>query len=359
MEKPRVPVQHSAEMAALHQKANVEIRKLQAMFPQYSRATIYRHARKPFGAEPPATVYKRRGRPRKLNPADEEQLVNALIELREAEGSFSSPRVATKAALTTVSNRTVRRDLNRLGYGYRTTRRKGMLTEDDFKKRVAFCQKIRQRSLNSEFWTKHIAFYLDGCGFQFKTNPFDQARALKSREWRKSSEGLIVTAKGKKEGATNSNFMVGISYDRGVVLCERYSGSITAEKMEAIVHKSFKSALRKSISPRGKRILMDGCPRQNSLRARKAYDSVDALIMKIPARSPDLNPIENFFNLVKNALRQQAIDDKITHETFEQYSERVTRTLLNYPVTVINKIIDSMPRRVELIIQSEGRRIKY
>ena len=56
----------------------------------------------------------------------------------------------------------------------------------------------------------------------FKTNPLDQARAPKAREWRKKNEGLEIgcTAKGKKEGSVNSNFMVGISYNGGVVLCE-------------------------------------------------------------------------------------------------------------------------------------------
>jgi len=134
---------------------------------------------------------------------------------------------------------------------------------------------------------------------------------------------LTVTAKGKKEGTKTSNFMVGISYDRGVVLCHKYSGTITGEKLENIVKESFGEALKNSISPRGKRILLDGCPQQNSRRALKAYESVGALIMKIPPRSPDLNPIENFFNLAKRALRQQAIESKITCETFEAYGNRV------------------------------------
>ena len=64
-----------------------------------------------------------------------------------------------------------------------------------------------------------ISFYLSGKGIEFKTNPLDQARAPTSREWKLKNEGLKqgCTAKGRKEGAVNCNFMVGISHSHGVV----------------------------------------------------------------------------------------------------------------------------------------------
>ena len=50
-----------------------------------------------------------------------------------------------------------------------------------------------------------ISFYLDGKGFQYKSNSYDQARAPGAREWRKRGEVLKFncTAKGKKEGSIN------------------------------------------------------------------------------------------------------------------------------------------------------------
>lgn len=69
--------------------------------------------------------------------------------------------------------------------------------------------------------------YIDGVGFEFKTKPLDQARAPSAREWRLKSEGLKVTMKGKKEGSRNANFMVGISYEKGVIAVQQYFGTIT------------------------------------------------------------------------------------------------------------------------------------
>ena len=62
---------------------------------------------------------------------------------------------------------------------------------------------------------------------------------------------------------------------------------------------------------------MDGCPRQNSRMAMHAIDRVDGKVFRIPARSLDLNPIENFFNSVTIKLNNDAIDKKITRESFE------------------------------------------
>ena len=47
----KVTIRHSAEIAALHQKAHVPVSEIVEMYPQYSRRSIYRHASKPFNEE--------------------------------------------------------------------------------------------------------------------------------------------------------------------------------------------------------------------------------------------------------------------------------------------------------------------
>ena len=145
-----------------------------------------------------------------------------------------------------------------------------------------------------------MSLYIEGKGFQYKQNPRDQARGPKAREWRTKSEGLSYgcTTKGKKEGSINSNFIVGIWFSKGVVLCEQYFGSVTGTKFADILDSSFHSAFENSINPVLKRFLMDGCPRQNSRTALRTVARVGGLVFKIPPISPDLNPMENFFNLV-------------------------------------------------------------
>ena len=80
--------------------------------------------------------------------------------------------------------------------------------------------------------------------------------------------------------------------------------------------------------------------------------------LKIPARSPDLNPIENLFHRVKNKLRLDALNDNITCETFDEFPVRVKRTMYNFSVGEIDKCIESMNHRLDLVIRSKGERIK-
>ena len=83
------------------------------------------------------------------------------------------------------------------------------------------------------------------------------------------------------------------------------------------------------------------------------------VLFAIPARSPDLNPIENFFHLVARRLQLQAVTKNIIRESFDEFSTRVINCIFNFSVQEINKIIDSMDKRIRLVISSKGQRIKY
>jgi len=61
--------------------------------------------------------------------------------------------------------------------------------------------------------------------------------------------------------------------------------------------------------------LQDGDPSQNSARAVKEITELGYTIMSIPPRSPDLNPIENIFNIFST----DAIKKNITSETKESF----------------------------------------
>ena len=354
----KVSVEHSAQMAAL-KEVGKPMRDIQKLFPMYSKATIYRHANKKLGQ--PSRIDRRKfnkGRPVKLTERDRRSILRAIPQLRESDGSFSSKRVATHTNLLNVSNRTIRRCMNKAGYGYYQSRKKGLMSAADRIKRVTFCRKVKNLKCN-DFWKHHVSMFIDGVGFQFKTKPLDQARAPTSREWRLKSEGLTVTMKGKKEGCVNANFMVGMSYGCGVILCEQYRGCITGEKMKKIINVGIVPALEQSVAPRTRRILQDGCPRQNCKAAIKEFDRHHIKVFKIPPRSPDLNPIENLFHTMKKRLRIQALEEQIEYETFEQFSLRVKQQLLNVKAEDVDKIIDSMNKRVDDVLRTGGYRTKY
>lgn len=105
---------------------------------------------------------------------------------------------------------------------YLQARRKGLMSEEDLRKRLNFANRVRRLGLGAAFWTEGVSLYLDACGFAHKTNPCDQARTPKARLWRKRNEGLTrgCTTKGAKEGVHQLRFIVAMSYQRGIVLCK-------------------------------------------------------------------------------------------------------------------------------------------
>lgn len=181
--------------------------------------------------------------------------------------------------------------------------------------------------------------------------------------WRKRGEGLHFqcTSKGKKAGTGGkmANFFVAIAHKRGVVMCEQYEDRLTGAYFAAFVKQHFPTAFEICGNKEEKLFLQDGDPRQNSAPARQALEEIGATMFSIPPRSPDINPIENFFHLIGKKLAGDAVKNNITKETFKQFSRRVKRTMDEYPAKEIDKIIESMDKRMSLIVKAKGQRLKY
>ena len=362
--KESVPKERSIYMRYLFQEKGVRGRKLLEAFPVYSKATIYQHAKLPINKT--ASLDQRgqnKGRLRKLTDRDERNLVRELRKCRASVGSFSARRLRTAAGISPdVSLWTIRRALKRHGYSYLHSRKKGLLTQKDLARRHRFARKIR-KLLPHNFWESGISFYLDGTSFVHKTNPFDQARATKSMAWRKRGEGLSLncTSKGKKAGVEGktAHFLVSIAYGKGVIACNQYFERLTGERFSEYVRLNFPRIFARSANAKAKRFLQDGDPAQNSAVAKRAFHEVGAFMFSILPHSPDLNPIENLFHLISKKLENDALDLQIQSENFEQFSNRVRDTMMDYPKTTIDNIIKSMGKRITMIIKKRGERLKY
>ena len=81
--------------------------------------------------------------------------------------------------------------------------------------------------------------------------------------------------------------------------------------------------------------------------------------MPLPPRSGDIHFIENIFHIVKMALEKDALDRNITHKTFQEFSECVATTFHNLDTTLIDRTIESMNNRIELLLKNKGQRKRY
>ena len=148
-----VTVRHSVEMASLHQQDGIKVSSIVKQFKQYSPATVYRHCKKSFAQNSPIDKRKfNRGQPSKLTPQDKRSILRAVPKLRQSDGSFTSPRIATEPGVADkVYGRTVRRVQNTAGYHYCRSRKKGLLRATDLNARLDFCKKHSQEKTRSKF----------------------------------------------------------------------------------------------------------------------------------------------------------------------------------------------------------------
>jgi len=108
----------------------------------------------------------------------------------------------------------------------------------------------------------------------------------------------------------------------------------------------------------GNDFIMDNDPSQRSKVAERALEDIEAELHEIPARSPDINVIESIFHLLRMDLEDEAICENITLETFEQFRDRVFRSLERLPVDLIDHTIESMNNRIDAIIYSKRYQTK-
>ena len=321
------------------------------------------HAKKDPSDETEDLRKKNKGRPRKMTCTDVRRLRRKVKTLRQSDDpNFTAVKLQKVCDLSFVSTKTIHRQLKSIGYQYLNTRQKGILTDDDRRKRTDFCKKCQQL-VGDDLWIKAISFYYDGVNFYHKSNPFSDAVAPRAKVWRMPSEGLKVTRKGKKEGNNGKKIrlFVAIAYGKGVIMCEQFPPGLTFNGVNyrQFVLDHFPLALKKSANPKQKLILQDGDPVQKSKQARLAYDEVRCSIFDIPARSPDLNPIENLFHNVRRELFKQAKEQRIEKETYDEYAARVMETINNMPKDVIDRTIESLPDRIEAVVNTKGDRSKY
>ena len=121
----------------------------------------------------------------------------------------------------------------------------------------------------------------------------------------------------------------------------------------------FPDTFKRSANPKKKLFLQDGDPSQNSKKACIAFDAIGCSVFEIPARSPDLNPIENIFNIVREQLKEEGETKQIRKESFADFSMRIKQRIEQFPMDIINKTIGTMMKRMELVKKGKGHRTKY
>ena len=328
-----------------------------------SKTSVQRIIKRGIHARANTKKTKPAGRRQCLSERDQRKLKRAMMQLREKNPNFTVMEVVQQSGISgnIVSYRTFVRYIKRLGYGFFQSRKKGVLTKKDFKIRRKFARSMSSKPVG--YWERDVSFYLDGVSFVYKSNPMSDVVKPKNRVWRKRGEGLLITTKGSKElaGGNRLHLLVAIAHGKGVICAEPY------EKMDGpyfarFIRRHFPTLFEitdKEDGNKSKLFVMDNDPSQTSAVAKKALKAIGVEMQVIPARSPDLNPIENLFHVVRKSIEAEILEKNIIHQSWDEFVERVKFHMWSVSQEYVDKTIASMPNRIKAIVKNKGLRTKY
>lgn len=259
---------------------------------------------------------------------------NRLITAREIQEDLG---------LENVSVRTIQRMISKYTH-FKSfwTVRKPLISESNRKKRVRWCKEHLHWTI--EDWKKVL--WSDECVIPLRR--FGRFRYWK--KWNEIFDGRLYTPT--------------VTRDKSVLIWGSfcYNGTGNLEPIEGqITSKSFVRMLRchlKAIAAR----LFDGDDwifQHDNARPHSAEHteqflrSEDVKILPWPAQSPDLNPIENLWAILKKGVRRRRVRN--IHGLLIAIADEWN----NLKDSTLSALVESMPRRCELVIAKKGHPTKY
>lgn len=290
--------------------------------------------------EPPP----RSGRPPLLTDREERTLIKTIREDRQ-ESLQQITEKFNDLGLTPISTSTARRVLHKHDYFGRVGTRKPFVSEDNRKRRLKWS---RERVLWDEEWntviwsdeSKFLLFESDG----------------RRWVWRQPHEKydvdcLVPTVKSNTEGVMVWGCFVKNKLGPLVILEGRITGEVYQELLE--------NHLMPFLDDLGDDTIFvfqdDNAPvhRANSVLTWKEENLISSLPW--PAQSPDLNPIEHLWDHLGRKVQKHKPQPKNRRELIAVLEEEWVKIEEN----VLEKLVNSMPKRVKDVISSKGYPTKY
>ena len=140
----------------------------------------------------------------------------------------------------------------------------------------------------------------------------------------------------------------------GVGLLKRINGNMNAEKYQKDILHDIDIVGKCLVFPKAAFVFQHDLAPPHKAKSTQAYlKNKNIEILPWPGNSPDLNPIENIWGILKRKVRP------IQHKSAEELWNEVQSEWYKLSRNLCQKIVNSMPTRLELVKTSKGHPIKY
>jgi transposase len=308
---------------------------------------------------PPSTVYtvlqnfrlrgtvvspKSPGRPRKLTNRNMRHLERVLHDDRRIPLMEITNQMADIAK---VSCRTVRNALNDLGYRNRVAAKKPFLIKKHKVDRLAFAK--QHRNWTEEDW-KNIIWTDESC-FEVGKN------SRQIRVWRKPYERYESKCLAPifKSGRTSVLIWGAFSgFDKCPLVIMPPHRRSASDFVDIVYEGTLSGFYFLHDHPEDLTLMEDGAPVHRSMLPNLWRQAHGIKKLKWPANSPDLNPIENLWKILKDGVQNTS-----RPRNKEELVESLNAVWEELPFEILQTLIASMPTRMKEVIDAKGGSTRF
>lgn len=288
----------------------------------------------------------RLGCPSKLSSTDRRRIVSSITS-GKAENAVQATHLINSALSHPISSQTVCNVLKAASMKAVVKKKKPLLSIKHRRRRLAFA--LKHQNWTVEDWTRVI--WSD----ETKINRIGSDG--RKYVWKKAGEPLQdKEVQGTVKFGGGSLMVWGCMSWNGVGILAEVEGKMDAEQYVSILEGNLLPSMKYSGIPRENIIFQqDNDPKHSSKKAQNWLDSQGIKVLDWPAQSPDLNPIEHLWEILKKRLNSYEVPSKGVWELWE----RIEVEWDKIEVEECQGLIESMPRRLEAVIKAKGGHTKY
>lgn len=284
------------------------------------------------------------GRPKVSNEREDRHLIRSQLSNRFA----TSPELTQqwKEVGVDASQRTVRRRLFNAHLPSRRAAKKPLLSKKNIKDRLAFCRKYRQWTV--EQWSRVI--FSDEAPFRlFGTSGKALVRRRKGERF--NQDCLVPTV---KHPGTVHVWGCFSAQGIGALHLLPKNTAMNGAWYEKVVIEELLPSIDNQFPDQNCIFQHDGAPCHRAGGVKRLLNDFGIEeLTPWPGNSPDLNPIENLWSILKQKVNKKRptatrdLEDLILHEWN------------SIDINLTQKLISSMPKRIEEVLRNRGQHCKY